>query len=81
MGVSIMYGTGKKGIWHLGLSRSPGNKFLLGLFKVNMNIEHFYMNFFHFTKKFLPSLDHISSEIFYRTIAPPTQLIFFTDFS
>ena len=53
--VSLLFGTRKKAIWHLGLSRSLGNNFL-GPLKVNMNIVYFHMNVFHFTKKFLPPL-------------------------
>ena len=35
----------KEIIWDLGLSGSPGNKFVY--------IVYFYMSFFHFTQKFL----------------------------
>ena len=50
-----MLGTGKKqfGIWVF--LEVQEIKFLEPL-KVNMNIVHFYMNFFHFNKKFLPLL-------------------------
>ena len=39
----------------------------LGPLKVNMDIEYFYMNFFHFTKKVLPFL---TMHGFFRNILP-----------
>lgn len=50
MGVSAMFGNGKK--MTFGSSRSIA----LGPLKVNMTIVYYYMNFFHFTKMFLPIL-------------------------
>ena len=55
MGVSTMFSTGKKtiGVWVF-LEVQEIN--FLGLLSVNMNIVYFYMNAFHFMKKFLPLL-------------------------
>ena len=77
MGVSTMFGTGRKqfGIW---VFLEVQEKNFLGALKLNMNIVYFYLNLFHFTKKFLPFLNmQAFFEIFFPTIPPPTHMIFF----
>ena len=79
MGVS-MFGTGKKkfGIWVF-LEVQEKN-FLVPL-KVNINIVYFYIDFFHFTKKFLLVL---TMHAFFLSILPhytlSNQNLIFTDF-
>ena len=77
MGVSTMFGTGRKqfGIW---VFLEVQEKNFLGALKLNMNIVYFYLNLFHFTKKFLPFLNmQAFFEIFFPTMPPPTHMIFF----
>ena len=77
MGVSTMFGTGRKqfGIW---VFLEVQEKNFLGALKLNMSIVYFYLNLFHFTKKFLPFLNmQAFFEIFFPTIPPPTHMIFF----
>ena len=57
MGVSTMFGTGKKTIWHLGLSRSPGSK-LLRLFESKYQYYIFLYEIFSFCEKVPSTLDH-----------------------
>ena len=71
MGVSPIFSTSKKqfGIF-LCLEDQEMN--FLGSLKLNMNIVYFNMNFFHFSKKFLPLLTtHTFFEFF--TASHPLQ--------
>ena len=82
MSVSTMVGTRKEqfGIWVF-LEVQEINS--LGPLKVNINIVDFYMNCFHFKKKFLPLLTmqaFFLFFLFYRTTSSPTQVIFPTEF-
>ena len=77
MGVSTTFCTGRKNC-HLGLSSSPGNKFLWPM-ESKYEIVYFYVNFFHFTKKVFEAFDFFF-EIFYHTTPSSTQMTFLTDF-
>ena len=57
MGVSTVFGTGKKSIWDLGLSRSPGNKFLRP-FESKYGHCIFQYELFSFCEKVLSAFDH-----------------------
>ena len=64
MGVSTMFGTGKKQFGNR-VSLEVQEINFLGPLKENVNIVYFYENFFHFTKKFLPLL---TMHAFFRNI-------------
>ena len=71
MGVSTMFGTRKKiGIWVFVEVQEIS---FLGHLKGNMNIVHFCMNFFHFTKKFLLVLTMQAFFNFFFTTPHPLQ--------
>ena len=70
MGVSTMFGTGKKQFGNR-VSLEVQEINFLGPLKENVNIVYFYENFIHFTKKFLPLL---TMHTFFRNILPHQTL-------
>ena len=72
MGVSNMFGTRKEADWHLGLCRSPGNKFLRPF-----ESKHEYCIFLHelfsFNEKVPSTLDHAGFFSKYFTASYPLQ--------
>ena len=80
MGVSTMFGTGRKqfGIWVF-LEIQEIN--FLGALKLNMSIVYFYLNFFSFYEKVPSVLDHacfLRNNFPHHTPSNPHD-IFFTD--
>ena len=57
MGVSTIFGTRKRTIWHLGLSRSPGNKFIRP-FEIKYEYCIFLYLLFSIYEKLPSALDH-----------------------
>ena len=66
MGVSTMFGTGKKAIWHFSLSRSPWNKFLR-TFESKYEYRIFLHELFSFYEKVPSALDHAGFFVKYFT--------------